>query len=132
MNNGDKFDVVVIGAGLAGLVAGVRGAELGLRTAVLEKGETALYLCNTRVSGGIFHVAHLDIRQPREVMLAAIRDVTFDHADPALAETLASQAGPMMDWLLGLGAKFIRSGGQAGNPPMARRHRGRWRRISTG
>jgi flavin-dependent dehydrogenase len=38
MNAGDKFDVIVIGGGLAGLTAGLRALELGLSVCVLEKG----------------------------------------------------------------------------------------------
>src|SRR5690349_2131575 len=34
-----EFDLVSIGGGFAGLCAAVRGAELGLRTAVVEQGE---------------------------------------------------------------------------------------------
>jgi succinate dehydrogenase/fumarate reductase flavoprotein subunit len=38
MSEHAEFDLVAIGGGFAGLVAAVRGAELGLRTAVLEQG----------------------------------------------------------------------------------------------
>ena len=34
---GDKFDVVVIGAGPGGYVAAIRCAQLGLKTAVVER-----------------------------------------------------------------------------------------------
>jgi dihydrolipoamide dehydrogenase len=33
----DQFDVVVIGAGTGGYVAAIRAAQLGLRTAVVER-----------------------------------------------------------------------------------------------
>ena len=33
----DKFDVVVIGSGPAGYVAAIRAAQLGLKTACIEK-----------------------------------------------------------------------------------------------
>jgi anaerobic glycerol-3-phosphate dehydrogenase len=36
MNERMHFDLVAIGGGFAGICAAVRGAELGLRTAVLE------------------------------------------------------------------------------------------------
>jgi len=35
----DKYDLVVIGAGSAGLVAAIGGARLGARTAIIEKGK---------------------------------------------------------------------------------------------
>jgi fumarate reductase flavoprotein subunit len=51
------FDLVAIGGGFAGLCAAVRGAELGLRTAVIEAGTDENYLCSSRWAGGIFHVS---------------------------------------------------------------------------
>ncbi len=34
----DSYDVVILGAGPGGYVAGIRAAQLGLKTAVIEKG----------------------------------------------------------------------------------------------
>src|SRR3981081_648063 len=34
---GDKFDVVIIGSGPGGYVAAIRAAQLGLKTAIVEK-----------------------------------------------------------------------------------------------
>src|SRR5688572_9559637 len=36
----DKYDCIVIGSGPGGYVAAIRAAQLGLKTAVVEKGET--------------------------------------------------------------------------------------------
>ena len=57
----DQSDVVVIGGGIAGLIAANRAAQLGLRAIVLEQGTAEKYLCNTRYTGG--HDAH---RSPRD------------------------------------------------------------------
>lgn len=38
-HEGDRFDVVVVGGGPGGYVAGIRAAQLGLRTAVVEEAE---------------------------------------------------------------------------------------------
>jgi fumarate reductase flavoprotein subunit len=97
----------------------VRAAELGLRVAVLEKGTTPDYLCNSRISGGVFHVAHEDVTKPAETILAAIEHTTQGNADPRLARALAEEVGPAMAWLGGLGGKFIRSGAQARHTLMA-------------
>src|SRR5690348_10159090 len=99
MSTAQAFDVIVVGGGLAGLCAGVRAAELALSTAVLEKGETPHYLCNARVSGGTFHIAHTDMRAPKEKLLAAINHSTHGHANPCMAASLATHAGPTYDWL---------------------------------
>lgn len=39
MNNKDTFDLIVIGSGPGGYVAAVKSAQLGMRTAVIEKAE---------------------------------------------------------------------------------------------
>ena len=57
MSDRAELDLVSIGGGFAGLVAALRGAELGLRTAVLEQGADEGYLCSSRWAGGIFHVS---------------------------------------------------------------------------
>ena len=59
-----RYDVVVVGGGIAGLVAAGRAAELGLSVVVLEQGEGERYLCNTRYTGGTFHVGYTDVAKP--------------------------------------------------------------------
>ena len=50
MSEHSEFDLVAVGGGFAGLVAALRGAELGLRSAVVEQGADARYLCSSRRS----------------------------------------------------------------------------------
>jgi glycine/D-amino acid oxidase-like deaminating enzyme len=69
MNEPLHFDLVAIGGGFAGLCAAVRGAELGLRTAVLEAGADEGYLCNSRWAGGIFHVSYHDVKLGPDALL---------------------------------------------------------------
>jgi len=69
MTERKTFDVTVVGAGIAGMVAAVRAAELGLRVAVLEKGEAREYPCNTRYSGGIIHVAYHSAKLPADELV---------------------------------------------------------------
>jgi fumarate reductase flavoprotein subunit len=103
-----NFDLAVIGGGLAGLVAAARAAELGLRVVVLERGVDELYACNSRYSGGIFHVSYhdpaIDPAALREAMKAAMRGL----AEPELVEAIASDARRALDWLRAQGARFIR------------------------
>ena len=56
MADSGGFDVIVIGGGLAGLIAANRAAELGRRAVVLEKGSEEQYLCNSRYTYGTFHI----------------------------------------------------------------------------
>ncbi len=100
------FDLISVGGGYAGLVAATRAAQLGLRTAVLERGSDALYACNSRFAGGVMHVSYSDPTSPREALIKAITDICAGHADPELVDALASNAGRAVQWLKAEGANF--------------------------
>ncbi len=100
------FDLVSIGGGFAGLVAAVRGAELGLRTAVVEQGEDERYLCSSRWAGGIFHVSYHDVKSPPAALVEAIAKATGGEADPELAAAVAETCARVVDWLATQGAHF--------------------------
>ena len=70
------YDVAVVGGGIAGLVAANRLAQLGLRAVVLEQGGEERYLCNTRYTGGTFHVCSRDIMSDEGTLRQAIIDAT--------------------------------------------------------
>lgn len=108
-----EVDLVVVGGGLAGLVAGTRAAERGLRVLVLEKGSDPRYPCNTRWSGGIIHVGYVDPKEPPDSIRAGIARNTFGHTDPALGEVLVSETPRVIDWLRAQGGRFIRAGAVA-------------------
>lgn len=104
-----RYDLVSIGAGFAGLVAALRGAELGLRTAVIERGADARYACSSRWAGGIFHVSYHDVKLGSAELVAAINRQTGDEADPDLAAAVAADAGRTVDWLGAHGASFTQA-----------------------
>lgn len=103
-----SFDLVCIGGGFAGLVAAVRGAELGLRAAIVEQGEDEQYLCSSRYAGGVFHVSYQDVKLTEPELVAAINQATGGEADPALAEAIARDCGRAVEWLKSQGAQFTR------------------------
>ena len=115
----EASDVVVVGGGLAGLVAGLRCAELGHDVVVLEQGAAADYPCNSRFTMGFFHVAMTNIFAPPEALRKAIDSATRGHADPALAASLAAGAAPAMRWLAGQGVRTIRPRGFSASPMLA-------------
>ena len=75
MTEHPEFDLVSIGGGFAGLVAALRGAELGLRTEILEQGTDERYLCSSRWAGGIFHVSYHDVKLAPAELVGAIEQV---------------------------------------------------------
>ncbi len=109
MNEPMHFDLVAIGGGFAGLCAAVRGAELGLRTAVLEAGADQGYRCSSRWAGGIFHVSYHDVKLSPDELVAAINQQTAGEADRELAATIAAGAGRTVDWLASQGAIFTQA-----------------------
>ena len=109
MSEPGHFDLVAVGGGFAGLCAAVRGAELGLRTAVVEVGADDGYLCSSRWAGGIFHVSYHDVKLSPDELVEAINRQTGDEADPELAAAIGEDAGRTLDWLSGQGAVFTQA-----------------------
>lgn len=102
-----QFDLVVVGGGTAGLVTATRAAELGLRTALLEKGEEERYPCNARFSGGILHAAFHDVQRPEDELRAILGKSTQNTADPALVETVAKDGRRLLAWLRAHDVRFM-------------------------
>lgn len=103
------MDLVVVGGGLAGLVAAARASELGRQVTVLEAGADERYVCNARFSGGVFHIAFTEIKSSPDVLRAAIDRQTHGRADAAQAGALSAHAGRLVDWLKTQGAQFVRT-----------------------
>lgn len=101
-------DIVIVGGGLAGLTAARRAAELGLTGSVLEKGSSASYLCNTRLSGGVLAVAGGNPRSDAATLIDLINTATHGDTDPELAKLLAENASRSIDWLVAQGASLQR------------------------
>jgi fumarate reductase flavoprotein subunit len=51
------YDVVVIGGGISGLITAVRAVQLNLCVVVLEQSIDEEYMCNSRLTSGVFHCA---------------------------------------------------------------------------
>lgn len=108
--SGSEMDLIVIGGGLAGMATAIRAAELGLSVRVLERGEGDHYLCNSRYTGGLFHIGMDDMRSSPDELVARLARVTHGETRPDLARTLADNAMRAIDWLGTLGVGLIRVG----------------------
>ena len=125
------FETIIIGGGIAGLTCGLRLAEQGVKVAILEKGETDRYLCNSRICGGAFHVSYRDVFEPRENLLNAINTHTRGFAKPEFAQTMADHVGTTVNWLKSKGLRFIKVGTASHRqttlaPPIATKGRDYW------
>ncbi len=108
MGTGDISDVVIIGGGMAGMVAATRAAELGLRPLVLEKGADERYACNSRYSGGALHICMRDIQEDAGTLVDTILAVTDGAASKKLAQALVTDAPRTYGWLKSSGIRFVR------------------------
>ena len=115
---GDRApDLLVVGAGLAGLASGVRAGELGLKATVLEASSEALHLFNSRFTGGLFHIAMDDMAAEPAKVAENLRRATGGAMDVRLARTLATNARRTLGWLERQGVRLIKAG-----PDGLRRH----------
>lgn len=103
-----QFDVAVIGGGIAGMIAALRAAEAGRKVLVLEKSADERYVCATRVTGGVFHVALKDVQTDASELEDTIMKATSGTARPALARAIAQDAKRVVNWLQVHGIRFIR------------------------
>ena len=102
-----ESEVVVVGAGIAGLVTALRLAEQGIKAIVVEQGSEDKYPCNTRIAGGAFHVAHQDVADDPEKILSAIVKRVGDSARADVVRALAFDIGDAAQWLKKKGVRFI-------------------------
>ncbi len=103
-----KVDLLAVGGGFAGLVSANRAAELGLTSAVIERGAEPDYICNSRVSTGAFHCAMWSVEDPPDVLYERIMDITDGHARPDLARCFADNARRTIAWIEAHGGSFAR------------------------
>jgi len=107
------LSAVVMGGGIAGLVFAVRAAEHGIHVTVLEQGDEELYRCNSRYTGGAFHLCFHDINEPDDVIANAIKTTTCGYATDALTNAIASDARHAVKWLQDNGIRLIKVGPDA-------------------
>jgi fumarate reductase flavoprotein subunit len=94
-----SIDVVVIGAGIAGLTAANRAAQLGKRVVVLEKSTEDKYLCNSRYAYGTIHINYSDLEASEDSLMARIEAATEGAARRDLARAVAKDGRRLTRWL---------------------------------
>ncbi len=104
-----NIDVVVVGGGLAGMIAAVGVAQSGLRAVVLERSAEDRYICNSRLTGGVFHCALRAADTPPEALEQAILSNRGTGVNAELAVAIARDVMPAIRWLQLFGVRFIRA-----------------------
>jgi fumarate reductase flavoprotein subunit len=101
-------DLAIVGAGIAGMVTAVRACQLGLSVLVLEKSHADTYMCNTRLTSGVFHCALQSPSTAPQRLSDKIKSDTQGFADEALAWAIAHHSLDAIRWLQSLGVRFIK------------------------
>jgi succinate dehydrogenase/fumarate reductase flavoprotein subunit len=104
----ETANVVVIGAGIAGLVTANRAAQLGQRVVVLEKSSEDKYICNSRYAYGTIHINYSDLEADEESLVARIESATEGTARKDLARAVARDGRRLTQWLRSENIDLIR------------------------
>ena len=99
----NTFDVVVLGAGIAGAVTAAQARMLGAHVALLEKMDrpagNAICALGGFCAWGSRHQKALGIKDSEEEFYEAMMDISAGRADPALTRTYAKNIPADTDWL---------------------------------
>ena len=101
-------DFAVIGGGIAGMVAAVRAAQGGKRVLVFEKSSEDRYMCNSRITAGVFHCAMTDILTDPKELEDKILQITGGYAHHGQARAVAKDGIRAVRWLQNQGIRFIK------------------------
>jgi tricarballylate dehydrogenase len=118
-----SWDVIVVGAGNAGLCAAHAARERGRRVLVLEKADEEWSGGNSAFTAGAIRLAHGGLEDLRDVVedveentdlepysaeefLADMRRVTLGRGDEAMARVLVGDSGDVVRWLRDKGLRF--------------------------
>ena len=126
-----SYETLIIGGGIAGLTCGLRLAEQGVKVAILEKGETDRYLCNSRICGGAFHVSYRDVMESPEILMNAMKGKTQGFSRQSFLDVMSNEPGKTVSWLKTKGLRFIKVGDAPHRrttlaPPIAQKGRDYW------
>ena len=113
------LDLVILGAGLAGLSCAARAAELGVQVRIFEKGKQERYPCNSRYAEGALHLDGLSVDSPVEELVQLLVARCPDDVSKVAIDGWARNAHRAVRWLKVYGgARFVRVGSDPHNHSM--------------
>ncbi|WP_423841358.1 flavocytochrome c [Wolinella succinogenes] len=109
----EEYDVIIVGSGFAGIACGIKCAEKGYKTLMIEK--MGRIGGNSVINGGIFCVPQNDlqkkagIKDSNELFIADCMKAGLGINHKELLETLAKRAHETYQFTLKYGAKYLDS-----------------------
>ncbi len=102
-----EWDLIAVGAGLAGLTAANRSLELGRRALVLERSTVPRHPCASRANGGVFHVGFRSIATNPDELIRVIDEATGNFVERSVGRALADNCARSIQWLQSFGTTFV-------------------------
>ena len=99
-------DVLVAGAGAAGLAAGLSAAEMGAEVLIVDANKRFGHECNTSLSTAMIPAAGTRFQRTAAIddspqrFLDDVQHKTHGNADPVVARTLTTVASVVVEWLV--------------------------------
>jgi fumarate reductase flavoprotein subunit len=102
-----EWDLIAVGAGLAGLTVANRSLELDRRALVLEKSVDPRHACASRANGGVFHVGFRSVTTDADELVGVIGKATGNFVEASVARALADNTLRAIQWLQSFGTAFV-------------------------
>ncbi len=102
-----QADVVVVGSGLAGMVAAVKAQELGKTAVVVEKSEEVDFGGNSIIAGGTFIIPPTNDQEGIDIFVDDLMKQSSDRGNEALLRIAGERAWESIAWMEGVGAPFV-------------------------
>lgn len=102
----ERFDVVVIGSGMAGCAAALQAAEAGARVVILEKLAENRMGGNSLLAGGGFSIPEQDSEAAKEAYVADYEAYCLGRGNSTIFRLMAENGEADLDWLASHGVGF--------------------------
>ena len=116
--NDEVWDLIIVGAGSAGLPASIRAAQRGVRVLQIEAdnriGGTLHWSSGQMAAAGTRWQQELDIEDSPEQHYEDAQRIANNSIDPVLGKLAVTHAGATLDWLRDLGFEIAPPAPQAG------------------
>ena len=107
------YGVIIVGGGLAGLTAALRAREAGRSVAVIDPDPEDGAGANSRISGGVFHLAWGAMDEAPIELVRRMIEQTDGEVDVPLARALAHNSAAAIAWLAAQGVELAPKGPRA-------------------